>query len=154
MAYAPSLPVSRLDDARAAYDVLQEVWRALADDDEATLERVSFPASRQLWGFPAGGLADGLRSAMGVTQDQCRSMGTSHTVRVLGADDLGFFCKTIPWGGPEVLGAHGPERVFGWSIVMHRSDGLWLLWGAASDEEMRAAAEQVEIPAPEDPTVH
>jgi hypothetical protein len=130
-----------LDDAITAHALLRPWWRALADDDDVSVRGLNHPASV---GDPGPGLAARIRDILGVTAEQCASMGVFNTVSVLGDGTWAFFCKTGVRSTFErpILSRRNiatdaiGTAARGWLIRVDRTDdGSWRVWGWTPHQE-------------------
>ncbi len=78
---------------------------------------------------------------MGVTTDQCRSMGTSTSLRVLSDGAWAFW--SMPVWRMEIYDK--PTLVHGSRWVVTKDAGAWQLWGTPEADEF-AAATLVQLP--------
>ena len=130
-----------IDDAITAHAVLRPWWRALANDDDVALRDLNHPASL---GDPGPGLAARVRDGLGVTVEQCATMGVFNTVSILGDGAWAFFCKTGARSTYErpilsrksIADSTVGTAARGWLIKVDRvDDGSWRVWGWAAEQE-------------------
>ena len=138
-----------LDDAVTARQVMRPWWRALAADDDDALRQLNHPASVT---DPGPGLAARVRDGLGVSVEQCATMGVVNTVSILHDGAWAFFCKNGVRGGYErpllsrrlTVETTVSPTARGWLIKVHRADdGSWRVWGWAPDDE---AVDKVILP--------
>jgi hypothetical protein len=130
-----------LDDAITAHAVMRPWWRALANDDDVAVRRLNHPGSVD---DPGPGLAARVRDGLGVSVEQCATMGVYNTVSILVDGAWAFFCKTGAHARYErpVIGRRSDQdgapvtAARGWLIKVDRADdGSWRVWGWAPDDE-------------------
>jgi hypothetical protein len=129
-----------LDDAVTARMVMRPWWRALGADDDVAVRDLHHPGSVADSG---PGLAARLRYDLGVTVEQCATMGVVNTVSILGDGAWAFFCKTgvrSTYERPILSRRNTPESAAptarGWLIKVQRSEeGAWRVWGSVPDDE-------------------
>jgi hypothetical protein len=133
-----SFPV---DDAVSARMVMRPWWRALAADDDGAVRDLHHPA---LVPDPGPGLAARFRDELGVTVEQCATMGVVNTVSILADQTWAFFCKTGVRSTYErpilsrrsTAGDTVAPAARGWLIGVRRSDdGSWRVSGLMSVDE-------------------
>jgi hypothetical protein len=116
-------------------------WRALAADDDDGVRALHHPGSLADGG---PGLASRLRNELGVTIEQCATIGVVNTVSILDDGTWAFFCKTgvrSTYERPIVSRRSTADGTIapaprGWLISVRRSDdGSWRVWGCVSDTE-------------------
>jgi len=132
-------PVADAIEARGA---VVDFWSALAADNDEATRRLFYGPSMIRNGMTPDGLAGQLRERMGLTRDQCKSMGISTTVRVLPDGAWAFLSK--PTWRFELYDK--PTLVIAqmW-VVVRDTDGAWRLWGAPENEAV-AGALLVQLP--------
>jgi hypothetical protein len=130
-----------IGDAVTARTVMRPWWRALAADDDVAVRELHHPA---LVRDPGPGLAARLRNDLGVTVEQCATMGVVNTVSILADRTWAFFCKTgvrSTYERPilsrrKTAGDADAPAARGWLIGVRRSDdGSWRVWGLVSVDE-------------------
>lgn len=122
---------------RDAADAAQSVgafWAALADDDDLALLRVVDQASRDSAGTQAG-ICDRFRGQLGLTPDECRTVGMSSKVRVMPGGPMVFVCTKLEAGEPTVYGVLGPEQIQACALTVTLEGGFWRVSGNWQGEQ-------------------
>lgn len=127
-----------------------EVWRALASDDAPALNAIYYPPSLALQ-YPAGVPADltsDLRSRLGVSRDDCGTMGTSATARILrdgsGGDAVVFLgMRTL--GFPIHYEQPTQRPAFFLTIYRRTPTEPWRFWGTVDNEKLNDNVTFVEL---------
>jgi hypothetical protein len=133
---------------RDAADAAQGVgafWSALADDDDLALLRVIDYAGRDTAGTQAG-ICDRLREQLGVTPDECRTVGISSKVRVMPGGSMVFMCMKLVSGQPKVVGVWGPEQIQAWGLTVSLEGGFWRVSGNWEGEQWPEGTRYVDLP--------
>jgi hypothetical protein len=121
-------------DAADASEAVGAFWSALAGDDDLALLRVIDRAGRETSGTNPG-VCDRLRAQLGLTADECLTIGTSSKVRVMPGGPMVFMCLKLESGEPKVLGAWGPEQVHAWALTVTLEGGFWRVSGTWHGEQ-------------------
>ncbi|MBX3031464.1 MAG: hypothetical protein KF809_15060 [Chloroflexi bacterium] len=122
----------RAEEGRRSIEAL---WQALAADDDAAVEGLFLRTSIDK--VPSvGGPAETVRTAFGLTREQCASMGTSSRARVIEDGFIAYF-STVQW---RTTLYDEPTLVHGWMNAVWWDDaGRPWVWGTPSDEELATA---------------
>jgi hypothetical protein len=114
--------------AEGAYHLVCSYWRALADDDDATISAILLPTLLARFVGPGSGPATRIREGLGLTVAECRLIGPSTVVRFDSQGSFLLLCMKHRTG----LGVDQydkPALVKAWPMVVLESSGGWRMMG-------------------------
>jgi hypothetical protein len=145
-----------MDELTEAYKALDLFLRALVSDDDAEVARLFHPDSAAKLGG-RGGLAERIKEAWGVTDDDIIRPGLVATARVLDDQLVAFALVSAEHrrpslGGLEMTAGRTPARVL--ALIRADDDSGWQVWGTPSAEAFANPIERVPLIIPVPGPIH
>jgi hypothetical protein len=142
-----------IDELLAANQVLWDFLDAVRSLDEATVDRLLFPASAGKLEAPRGRLAATFLDRWAVPPDELARLAVVHSARVIDDELVGFGIIVSDPGDAGPMGTNlvkvidGPRPARALALIKTETPEGWQVWGMPDPDEW-SAAEIIPLPPP------